>query len=257
MNYIAYLFLNHLISVSEETRFVDGREQVCLVIPTETNQLKRGKQGNWLMTLRISESQPNAAMRTHVLQLGYLNYEEVGKAKNAGAYERSQRIGNVYEHDHTPSKKVNRTNNATNIKCYGKIVLSDIPKDLIFSNAENAKRYVSNLHFKFYSDRHRIYTGCVCIDDIPRDEIRTDADTGKKYINAAFKRMPKLDTYMNTHHLVIMTKDGSEVEIGRFKEWVAEDKTESAPPPASAPTQEHTTTVNPRDTSFSIDGIKF
>lgn len=255
MNYISLFFLNHLPDVREELRIVDGKEMPCLILPTEPNQIKKGKGGNWLMYLRISECDPNARHQTHDLQLGYLDYDNYNKSVAAGHYKRSQRLGRVYEHDRTPEKKVDRRNNATDMRCQGVIILSDIPKNLVVVSGLNRKRYVTNLCFKSHTFQHTVYTGCVCIDDIPRDEIRTDADTGKKYINAAFKRMPKLDTYMNTHHLVIITKDGSEVEIGRFREWVADGNANPDTPPTSNVTGN--TTNDPRDTSFSIDGIKF
>lgn len=261
MDYISLLFLNHLPDVREELRIVDGKEMPCLILPTEPNQIKKGKGGNWLMYLRMSECDPNARQQTHWLQLGYLDYDNYNKSVAAGYYKRTQHLGRVYEHDHTPEKKVDRRNNATDMCCRGVITLSDIPKELIVVSGLNRKRYVTDLCFKSHTVQHTVYTGCICIDDIPRDEIQTDANTGKRYINAAFIRMPKLDTYMNTHHLVIMTKDGSEIEIGRFREWVADGKanpgTQNNTPVQNGNGTEHTTTVNPRDTSFSIDGIEF
>lgn len=251
MNYLAYLFLNHLYSVTEEIRFVDGKEQPCLVIPAESNQLKRGKRGNWLMVLRLREKPPNASMKTHRLELVVLNRSEVERMRSLGILDRANDVGHVYAIDNSPEKKIDRTNNATDIVCKGVIVLDDIPTDLIIRNSNSGKRYVNGLRFEPCSNIYIIYTGAICVDDIPKEHIMLDASTGKKYINVTFKRMPALDLYMNTHHLVI-TCHGSEIEIGRFKEWVksggvAED---------SIPKESHNTTINPRP-PISIDGIRF
>lgn len=256
MDYITYLFLNHLPLVEQEVRFVNGEEQTCLIIPTKINQLKRGRNGNWVMPLLFKERPPNAKLITHEAELIYLSAEEADKARAFGYYDRTMRMGRVRVHDRTPSRKIDRTNRTTDIRCDGVIVLSDIPKSMIFRNGENDRRYIDRLSFRSYSDDVLLYTGSVCIDDIPRGLILTNPDNGKKYINVIFKRMEKLDTYLNTHHLVMVTESGSEIEIGRFKEW---RRTDAAPPPRQAPPdmERHDTTVTPRPAPKSIDGIKF
>lgn len=256
MDYLAYLFLNHLCSVTEDIRYVDGKEQVCLVIPTQINQLKRGKRGNWILTVHLDECLQNAAQRTHKVELAYLNNEEVAKAKQAGRFERTQRLGNVYEKIKNV-KKINRYNGASDITCDGTIALSDIPEEKIIDNRQNGKKYLHDVVLKKPDTRNIIYTGFVCIDDIPRHLIRTDDSTGKKLVRCRFQKMPLLDTYMNTHQLVVHMDDGSEIEIGRFKEWVkSEQSTEERKIENASTNEEHTTTVNPRPPQ-SIDGIRF
>ena len=213
MNYIAYFFWNHLINVSEERRIVDGKEEVCLIIPTRTNQLKQGKSGNWYSICRLAECPPNARAQTHDIQLTYLSEEEIQKSYNYGYHRRTARLGRVYAHDRTPEKKIDRTNKSTHVNCIGRIILSDIPKSLIFRNDLNDKRYVTGLQFRLADRPNIVFTGTICIDDIPYPDIHTDQNTGKKYINAKFTNLPILDTYMNTHQLVIVKDDGSEIEI--------------------------------------------
>lgn len=254
MTFLAYVFLSHLPLVMEETRVVEGKEQKCLIIPTETNQIKRGKQGNWMMILRLAEKDLNARMQTHDVQLMYLNEDYIKKYRANGIHDRTMRMGRVYVHDRTPSKKLDRTNDASDLLCDGVIILSDIPKDMIFRNDENDKRYVSNLTFKNLQNDNTIHTGFICIDDIPRQMILTDPQTGKKYVNVRFKKLDKLDTYMNTHILVATNKEGSEIEIGRFKEW---SKIGGAPSnPSKTEESQHNTTVVPRIPQ-SIDGYRF
>ncbi len=250
MNYIAYLSLNRLPYVEEEIRLVNGEEQVCLIIPTKINQLKKGKTGNWLITLRLSEKPPNEELITHTVQLGYLNWDEVDKARQTGYYNQTQRMGRVRVHDRTPSKKVNRVNNASDIECCGTIILSDIPKCLIFRNGENDKRYVKLVKLQSVTDDTIVYLGTICVDDIPRDAIQTESCTGKKFINTFFCKLERLDAYMNTHKLVIVRKEGAEIEIGRFREFRKDG--------GSGPIlqQERISTANPQPPE-EINGIRF
>lgn len=255
MDYLVYLFLNDLIHIEEETRFINGKEEVCLIIPTRTNQIKRTNRGRWLMIFNLAECKPNAKMITHDVQLMYIHHEDIAKHKLSGVHDRTARMGRVYVRDKSPEKKIDRSNKSTDINCFGRIVISDIPTSLIFKNVENDKRYVTHLVFKGYGESNRIYTGFLCIDDIPPHDLFTDLETGKKYIEVVFKKLPILDTYMNTHQLIIAKKDGSEIEIGRFKEWIKDNPTST--PDKNANEEEHTTTITPRPVPKSIDGIKF
>lgn len=254
MDYLVYVFLSKLPLVLEETRYIEGREQKCLILPVESNQIKKGKQGNWLMILRLAECQLNARMQTHDVQLMYLSEDYIKKYQANGIRDRTMRMGRVYAHDRTPSKKIDRTNNASDLLCDGVIILSDIPKDMIFRNDQNDKRYVSNLTLKNIGNDSTIHTGSICIDDIPRQMILTNPETGKKYVNVRFKKLDKLDTYMNTHILVATNKEGSEIEIGRFKEWSKVGDTPSNP--SNTEESQHNTTVVPRIPQ-SIDGYRF
>lgn len=250
MDFFCQMFWNHLPSVMTEKRIVDGIEQDCLVIPTRVNQIKKGRTGNWMSSFRIVECPPNEKLITHEIQLGYLDWDEVNKAREHGYYNRTQHMGRVRIHDRTPSRKIDRINHAQDIVCNGTIILSDIPKSRIFRNAENDMRYVEDLKFRSLTDDTFLYIGSICVDDIPLDDIQTEPYTGKKFVNAVFRRLERLDTYMNTHQLIIDRDDGSEIEIGRFKEFRKEGE------PAVTPQEEHTTTVNPRPPE-SINGIKF
>lgn len=256
MNFLCYVFLSHLPYVEEETRFIDGKEQRCLIIPTESNQIKRGKQGNWLMILRLAEKDLNPRMQTHDIQLVYLSKKYIDEYRGNGIHDRTMRMGRVYAHDRTPSRKIDRTNRSADIMLEGAFKLSDIPKQMIFRNSENDKRYISGLTIKSLSSLSTVYTGTVCLDDIPSSMIVTNQETGKKYVNIRFKKLDLLDTYMNTHVLVITGADGSEIEIGRFKEWINTDGKQT-PPSTATPEEIHNTGVNQRQTPQEIDGIKF
>ncbi|MDE7345330.1 MAG: hypothetical protein K2N48_01155 [Muribaculaceae bacterium] len=252
MNYLAYFFWNHLPLVLEEKRVIDGKEEVCLILPTSPNQIKKGKQGNWMMMCRLAECEPNERMQTHDIQLSYLTPEDLQKSYDFGYHRRTAHLGRVYEHDRTPSKKLDRTNMGRDIRLDGIIVLSNIPKDLIFRNAQNNKRYISNLTFRGLHDDGYIYTGSLCVDDIPRPDIQTNPENGKKFINVRLRKMEKLDTYFNTHELVIARPDGECVTIGLFKEWRKDGYVPPQTPQYPTPPNEPL-----KNTPNEINGIKF
>lgn len=205
------------------------------------------------MMCRLAECEPNERMQTHDVQLSYLTEEEVKKSYDFGYHRRTAHLGRVYEHDRTPSKKLDRTNNARDIDLRGDICLSDIPRDLIFANAQNAKKYISNLTFKGLYDENYIYTGSICLSDIPKEDRWQDPNTGKRYVSTRLIRLHQLDTYMNTHVLVIARPNSDDlIEIGRFKEW----KREGYVPPQNP---QYPTPPSPpeRNIPDSISGIRF
>lgn len=226
MDFIAHFFWDKLIYTEEEIRVINGKEEVCLIIPTKTNQLKKGKQGKWLSTFRIIAVPPNEEMITHEVQLGYLNYNEVDKAKKMGAYGRTQLLGRVREHDRTPSKKVNRDNSmATDLIVDGAICLDNIPDELLIRNPDINKYFFKCTFKRKGNDGTAIFsTGTICIDDIPQQCIVVNPHTGKRNVRCRFKRSEYMDTYYNTHELVCIMQDGSEIEIGRFREWTQATK---------------------------------
>lgn len=255
MQYLLYWFISHLPCVLEEKRLIEGKEETCLILPTSQNQIKKGRNGNWMMMCRLAECPPNERMQTHDLQLSYLTPEDLQKSYDFGYHKRTASMGRVYEHDRTPSKKLDRTNNASDVRLDGIIVLSDIPKDLIFRNGENAKRYIQGLTIRGTPDNGIIYTGSICVDDIPRQDIQTDPNTGKKFISTRFIKLPILDTYFNTHQLIITRPNSDDIiEIGRFKEFHSANG--MPPAPQQYPTSLNTG-VNQRNTPSEINGIKF
>ena len=211
-----------------------------------------------MMMCRLAELPPNERMQTHDIQLSYLTPEDLQKSYDFGYHKRTAHMGRVYEHDRTPEKKIDRTNNARDIDLRGDICLSDIPRDLIFTNAENAKKYIANLTFKSVSDDGIIYAGAICVSDIPDKDIWQDKDTGKKYVSVRLIRLKMLDTYMNTHQLIIARQDGSEIEIGRFKEFHRNGYIPNNDKSNTDYSDEiHNTSVNQRETPTEIGGFRF
>lgn len=257
MNYLAYLFLSKMPCCLERRLIIDGKEEVCLVLPTKKNQIKKGKLGTWMMMCRLAECEPNEAQQTHDVQLTYLTEEAVRDSYDFGYHRRTAHLGRVYEHDRTPEKKVDRTNYATDVKLDGEIVLSDIEKSLIFKGPADNKRYITNLVIRGLPDIGLIYKGSVCVDDIDAKSIFTDPNTGKKKIRVKFHKLPRCDCFMNTHELVMVTEDGSEFQIGLFKEFESVGGVKVPPQPQPTDEEIHNTGVNQRQMPSEIGGIKF
>ena len=251
---MAVLFLSHLAHVTEEVRFVDGIEQPCLVIPTVTNQIDKGRTGNWMLHFIFKEQPPNPKGYTHIMQLIYKTPKHTAEAKRKGIWKPTMRMGRLYEHLKTKELTIDRTNHATDIRLDGILVLSDIPKRRLRLNKNTGKRLLENLTIKSFNDDRIIYTGAVCVDDIPKDRIKTNPDNGKKYVHVRFKKMERFDAHENTHRLILVSDNGSELEIGLFKEWVKDGRQSTPPNPEN---EIHDTGVNQRQTPESIDGHRF
>lgn len=246
--------------MESEVRMVNGKEEVCLIIPTKTNQLKKGKRGNWLSTFRIVAVPPNEEMTTHEIQLGYLNYDEVDKAKKMGVYNTSQRLGRVREHSRDNFKKIDRDNSkATDIVVDGAICIDNIPDELLVHNPQTNKYYLRCTFRRKGNNGTAIFaTGTICIDDIPDECIVANPHTGKRNVRCRYKRSEFMDTYYNTHELVCIMSDGSEIEIGRFREWTQATKTQKRiakfqanENPQDAPLPED----NKQEDNIIIDGL--
>lgn len=251
-----YLFLSHLPHVETERRLIGGKEELCLIIPTKTNQIKQGKQGNWMMICRLHESEFNSRSQTHDVQLTFLYPEDLSQKDEDWNFRyRTEHLGRVYVHGRDYNNgRIDYTNRADSLSCEGRIILSDIPKNLIFRNAENARRYLDRLVFRALHSNDTIYTGFICIDDIPCEDIKIDMQTGKRYIDVKFVKLQKLDTYMNTHQLIIARDDGTEIEIGRFREWEKQEQDAVKRESETISESEGTKRMPPPD---EISGIRF
>lgn len=257
MNYWAVLFLSDLRGAFEETRFVNGREQNCLIIPADDGQLVRNHKGGWILRVEFNEVPANPKRMTHEMKLKFRSRGEADKAEREGWLRKMQHFGRVYPQSRDYNPRRDRTNHTKDIMLDGVINLSDIPRDKIRLNKRNGKRYVYNLTLCPTGDRNIIYTGLICVDDIPRRFVMTDPYTGRKTLNVHFLKTERIDLFMNTHKLLIVSDDGTELEIGTFKEWKKEGSAEAPQPtPSSDDGEIHNTGVNQRMPD-SINGIKF
>lgn len=252
MDYQVLLYLNRLPNVLTENRIIDGKEQTCVILPVEDNQFRRGRMGNWCLPLRLHEIPPNAEGKSHTISLVWRTVELFGKAKEDRNLLKCFRLGSVLPFIQEDVKPVNRPK-GQDLFLKGTIVLNDIPKKLIFRNKLNDMRFIAKLRMKSLANDEFIWTGYLCVDLIPKHLILERADSGKKYINVVFKPIEIVDANMNTHILVVETPNGSEIEIGRFREF---HKNGEVVRNEMSPEDIHDTPVNMR-TPDSIDGLRF
>lgn len=254
MRYFAFFNIGRLHGVTEELRFVQGKEQVCLVIPTQTNQMYKGRNGEWNMQLNLFDGLSNDKGRSHILQLQFRNMDEMRKAKAEGWQPIVNNLGNVYPEVKAP--KVDRTNHCANIELHGYLSLSDIPQRLVTEHRATKKKYLKNVQVADPTDPNIIYTGAICLTDVLQQFRLKSPETGKLYVKVIFKTSDKLDYGMNTHVIYATDGKGTKIEIGRLKEWRKDqpvlvekkDNPQTMPNPVAQ--------NNPRPPR-SIDGMKF
>lgn len=232
---------------------IDGKEQTCLILPVDDNQLRKGKSGNCFLSLRMMEEPPNPKGHTHTIALRWNDKKGLEEAHRRGIDRYTRYLGVARSYEKTRITAVQDQNRVEDVEFVGEIVLSDIPKKQLWRQRLNKKWYLPYLKFKSLYDDSKIWTGTICVDDIPEQHILQYPDSGKKYIKVRFKKLDKLDIFMNTHTLIIDAKDGSQIEIGRFREWKKNGEViKNGMPPQGI----HDTPVNQR-TPESIDGLRF
>lgn len=168
MDFFGRVTLSSLPFVTERREVVNGKEQVCLLIPTEEAQLKRSKRGEYGFNFRLKEVGPNPLMHSHRMSLVYRTKDDAYKSQKENTFNEAADIGFMRPLDERTYKKKDRTNNMTSI----------------------------------------LATGVICLSDITPDDIETDPRTGKKYLRTTFKKMQLLDDFNNSHELVVSRPDG-------------------------------------------------
>lgn len=178
-DYFGTFFISKLPFCFEKLEMVNGVEKTCLVIPYDEAQMGRTRNGSVFLKLKLNQLDPNAQLRSHKIRLGYRDYNEVNKAKQLGYYDTANNLGYLYVRADGDGKdaKVDYTNNMTQIFCDGKLFL----------------------------------------DSIQREDIKVDPMTGRKYIDFSFRKTPKLDSFGNSHEVIVRTEYG-EHQIGLAKE---------------------------------------
>lgn len=222
-------------------------------MPVDDNQFRKGKRGEYYLSLMMQEAPPNPKGHSHTLAMRWKDNDSLDKAYKTGIYRYTRRMGVVRPYEKEKVKEVRDQNYVEDIEFVGEIVLSDIPKKQFWRHRLSKKWFIPYLKFKSKYDDAKIWTGSICISEIPENHILEYPDSGKKYVKVRFKKMDKLDIYMNTHTLIIDAKDGSEIEIGRFREWKKQGEVVKNEMP---PQEIHDTPVNQR-TPESIDGLRF
>lgn len=184
MKYVGTFFLSKLPFCFEKQEMVNGVEKTCLVIPCDEAQLDRTRHGAWFIRLKCTVVPPNPQRRAIKLMLGYRSWPEVHKAKKLRYYNETEDMGYLFvDSHHSNAKKIDKTNNMTDILCTGKIFL----------------------------------------DSVQREDIKVDSQTGRRYIDFSFRKTALLDSFGNSHELIVKTGYG-EHQIGLAREIVNDQK---------------------------------
>lgn len=206
-DYFGTFFISKLPFCFEKQEMVNGVEKTCLVIPYDEAQMGRARNGAVFLKLMINQLNPNPQLRTHKIRLGFRDYNEMAKAQRLGVFERANNLGFLYLRSDDPSAKVDYTNNMTQIFCDGKLFL----------------------------------------DSIQREDIKVDHMTGRKYIDFSFRKTPKLDSFGNSHEVIVRTEYG-EHQIGVAKELRDKD---------TQPSENTQQTTENKQTPSEYDGYKW
>lgn len=167
-DYFGALCLSKLPFCREKQEIINGVEKTCLVIPCDEAQLQKWAGGNWWVSLKVTEIPINPKLKSHIIRLGFRNYNEVHKALSTGSYNRLGQLGYLMLNIKNASFKNDYTNNMTEIRCTGRIFL----------------------------------------DSIQSEDIKTDYSTGRKYVDFEFRKTQLLDRSGNSHEAVVKTRFG-------------------------------------------------
>lgn len=222
MDSVSVLFLNKLPTVYTEIRMIDGREEKCLILPMRDNQIFKTKDGDYTLKIRHYPTRPNPQQITHNVALQPQSGREYLRLKKLGKTRRMERLGYTYafSEEDLERRRPRDNSKAADIIADGEICLDDIPPYLIHENRA-LKKHFARCTFKAVSHDGTpiLVTGTLDLDEIFPRYIWTNPETGKRMVNCRFKKMEYMDRYYNTHALVVITPTGTELEIGRFREW--------------------------------------
>lgn len=91
--------------------------------------------------------------------------------------------------------------------------------------------------------------GKLFLDSIQREDIKTDPMTGRKYVDFRFRKTERLDSFGNSHEVIVRT-DYGEHQIGLAKE-IRDEEGWFTPPAGSGAPEEH------KQQSPEYDGYKW
>lgn len=167
MNFYGSLVVSELPLAFEEVRTVEGKEQICIVLPTESCLMKRSNRGTWAIPIRLDELPPNPRTTTHRIKLDLARFRSWNKLRRLGVPSNEVWLGEIRPHIEAPDKALDYTNNMTDIVCEGTIF----------------------------------------IDDIKMTDVRQDPHTGRRFVNVKFRRSDRLDREGNSHELIIGSQE--------------------------------------------------
>lgn len=207
----------------EEFRIIDGKEELCLVLPIKRNFIKRGRQGHWVSMFYLDEVPPNEFGQSHRLRLAFPLLVDYREAKAKKLMDKTQGIGAAYVRGQLPPEDMRNgydNSDATFFDADGCICLEHIPESAKFVNRPMHELCVRCMLRQSKWGESPIYlTGVIVLDEIPPSAIQLDELTGKHYVLCRIMKTEYTDRARNTHMLFAILPNGDEMEIGAFREW--------------------------------------
>lgn len=238
MDYHLSFILGKIPNVFMERRVVNGKEQNVVCIPCEDAPVLFTKWKEPFLKFMMKElPTPEADSTSHRLMLLYRTKEDFVKAKAAGYRKRSDDIGKALPWIYDPSRAIDYTNKkATDVFIRGAICLDDISSEDVVLSPHTGQKNVKCVFKTVGANGTPIFcVGTICITDIDEEDIVMNPRTGRKNVPCVFHKLKMSDPHLNTHVICVTKKDGSEVEIGRFREY--KEATETAKRIATATQQ--------------------
>lgn len=193
MDFYGFMNLTRLPFTFEERLYYDGRERNCLCIPLDNGVMRRSRHGEWEVMFNAFEDRVGKDGHTHRLKLRFSSEAKRNDARRGGWATKREWYGRLVPELMTMEERIeaarkrgrkDRTNRMTPIVC----------------------------------------TGQICLDDIRPEDIETNAKTGKRYVRCTFRRTKEIGDYEQSHQIVVSKGDGSEHEVGWFRQLVKETR---------------------------------
>lgn len=261
-DFFLWIRLSRLPHSYVKREVVEGMEQNVLCLPIKESQLFMDKSGD-ICVKGIMEELPqvDSGGATHRFKLMYRNAAESKKARIAGYEHATKFLGTAIPWKQDMERTHQFPNDkATDISIRGAICLDDITDEDMVVKTTTAQKFVP-CTFKSVGPKGTpiLLVGMIDMDSIVDNDIVLNPRTGKRNIPCTIKKMEETDFNRNTHILVVTKKDGSEIEIGRFREYKEATKTQAriaAIQEELAP-QEHEQTEEQPIKPLQIDGYNF
>lgn len=225
------IYLGRLPNSSIEKRVINGQEQECMVIPCKDSQLTRTRKGYYCLRLRALDASLQAKA-SHSLSLTFRSKEEndLYRIKTHGD---SRCICGIMTPVLAQSVAKNKPT-ITEVMARGYVCIQSLSNDVY--RLEGAHTSV-NCAFKSVGNNGNsiVCRGQIRLSDIDQSDFVINKSTGKANLPCVFKNLPTMDNNSNTHALYVVKPDGTEYEIGRFREMTPQPKRLAAAPPKQTP----------------------
>lgn len=201
-----------------ERRVYDGQEELMFCVPLKRARIQHDKRGRFLLrfyAVNPTDEKLKARGCTHQLMLAaQRNIKEELKA--TGDY-RINNAGSLipYLYGEIPR------NQGRDVRIEG-VLDYDLMCDekTIKECCPDGNRLPCIFRTRYGSEKPMFCKGFLFVREILNSSIKVNPETGKKYIPCVFRKMLEVDNQKNSHEVVFVRPNGTEVQIGVFREYL-------------------------------------